>query len=76
MHQINDIISKKIIVRDDEYLDESGLPHCKNCKTLRVWVSPDKKCVWRCLCECQVNAAYEKSLKEKKQAEERELEEN
>lgn len=38
---------------DDEYLDEDGLPRCKKCKTLRVYVSEDKRFIAHCACKCQ-----------------------
>ena len=40
-------------LRDDEYLDGDGLPRCKSCHTLRVYVSDDKTFCARCLCKCQ-----------------------
>ena len=46
---------EKVILplRDDEYLDGDGLPRCKSCHTLRVYVSDDKTFCARCLCKCQ-----------------------
>lgn len=46
---------EKVILplRDDEYLDGDGLPRCKSCHTLRVYVSDDKTFCARCLCRCQ-----------------------
>ncbi|MEG2002808.1 MAG: ATP-binding protein [Clostridia bacterium] len=39
-------------LKDDEYLKD-GVPFCKNCNTLRCFVSPDGSFAQRCLCECQ-----------------------
>lgn len=41
-------------IRGDEYLDGDRLPRCKNCGTRRVWVSPDKKMILRCACDCEI----------------------
>ena len=49
-------------LREDEYLDEEGLPRCNSCHTLRVYVSDDKAFCARCLCECQ-NEQIEKEKK-------------
>lgn len=39
----NSLFEKVILpLRDDEYLDGDGLPRCKSCHTLRVYVSDDK----------------------------------
>ena len=38
----NSLFEKVILpLRDDEYLDGDGLPRCKSCHTLRVYVSDD-----------------------------------
>ena len=52
-------------LRDDEYLGEDGLPHCKNCKSSRVYVSEDKKRIARCVCKCQ-SEANERELEEER----------
>ena len=50
----NSLFEKVILpLRDDEYLDGDGLPRCKSCHTLRVYVSDDKTFCARCLCKCQ-----------------------
>ena len=52
---------------DDEYLGDDGLPHCKNCRTARVYVSDDKKFMARCMCECQSQAEAEREQERKRQ---------
>lgn len=51
---LNSFFEKVIMpLRDDEYLDKDGLPRCKICHTLRVYVSEDKMFCVRCICKCQ-----------------------
>lgn len=61
----NSLFEKIILpLRDDEYLDGEGLPRCKSCHTLRVYVSDDKTFCARCLCRCQSDQIEKKkSLK-------------
>ena len=54
-------------LRDDEYLGDDGMPHCKNCRTARVYVSDDKKFMARCMCECQSQAEAEREQERKRQ---------
>ena len=52
MNEVNGLFEKIILpLRADEYLDGDGLPRCKKCHTLRVYVSDDKTFCARCLCE-------------------------
>ena len=54
MNEVNGLFEKIILpLRADEYLDGDGLPRCKKCHTLRVYVSDDKTFCARCLCECR-----------------------
>lgn len=75
MHNIQDVFNEtlkdfasgKLPMRDDEYLGEDGLPHCKNCKTPRVFVSPNKDFVARCACKCESEAQERKREEERRQ---------
>lgn len=60
-------ITSKWHKRDDEYFDENGLPHCKNCDAIRVWISPDHKYKMRCSCDCEIKAIEECKRKMAKQ---------
>ena len=52
--KVDELFSDKLPrLQADEYLDEQGLPRCNACKTLRVYVSEDKKFIARCACKCQ-----------------------
>ena len=59
--------SDEITLRDDEYLGDDGLPHCKNCKTTRVFVSADKSFTARCSCKCQSEAEEQRRKEEARQ---------
>ncbi len=74
MHGIQDVFKEavkdatgKLTLRDDEYLGDDGLPHCKSCKTARVFVAPDKSFITRCTCQCQSEAEERKREEEKRQ---------
>jgi len=75
MHSIQDVFKEtvkdfatgKLPLRDDEYLGDDGLPHCKNCKTARVFVAPDKSFIARCACQCESEAEERKREEEKRQ---------
>ncbi len=74
MHGIQDVFKEavkdatgKLTLRDDEYLGDDGLPHCKNCKTARVFVAPNKSFIARCTCQCQSEAEERKREEEKRQ---------
>jgi len=41
------------VLKEDEFLGEDGLPHCKNCKDRRVFVSEDESMCLRGMCKCQ-----------------------
>ncbi len=60
-------LSSDITPCDDEYLGDDGLPHCKNCKTSRVFVSDDGKIIVRCLCKCQSEAEEQRRKEEARQ---------
>ena len=60
-------LSGEITLRDDEYLGDDGLPHCKNCKTTRVFVSADKNFIARCSCKCQSEAEEQRRKEEARQ---------
>lgn len=62
-----DFKSGKLAIRDDEYLADDGLPHCKNCKTARVFVSTDKKFIARCTCQCQAEAEEQRREEERRE---------
>lgn len=64
---LKDFASGKLPMRDDEYLGEDGLPHCKNCKTARVFVSDDKKLIARCMCKCESEAEDRRREEERRQ---------
>lgn len=64
---VKDFATSKLTLRDDEYLGNDGLPHCKNCKTARVFVAPDKSFIARCACQCQSEAEERKREEEKRQ---------
>lgn len=56
-------------IQADEYVDDRGLPYCKNCKTERFFefeVDGEKTIIRRCRCKCQ-----EEKLKKELQNEER-----
>lgn len=40
-------------LRDDEYLGDDGLPRCKRCNGVRIYVSDDGEFTARCACKCQ-----------------------
>lgn len=40
------------VLKEDEFLGEDGLPHCKNCKDRRVFVSEDESMCLRGMCKC------------------------
>lgn len=40
------------VLKEDEFLGEDGLPHCKNCKDRRVFVSEDESMCFRGMCKC------------------------
>lgn len=54
-------------LRDDEYMGDDGMPHCKNCHTARVFVSDDKKFVVRCMCQCESEAEAERERERQRQ---------
>lgn len=64
---LRDFVTGKLPLRDDEYIGDDGLPHCKNCKTLRVFASPDKSFIARCMCKCESEAEERKQAEIKRQ---------
>ena len=75
MHKMQDVFNEtlrdfatgKLPLRNDEYIDDDGLPHCKNCKSARVFVAPDKSFIARCLCKCETEAQKRKEEEERRQ---------
>lgn len=64
---VKKIASGELQIRDDEYIGENGLPYCKNCKTTRMWYSPDKQFVARCYCQCEEEAEERRKKEEARQ---------
>lgn len=64
---VKDFATGKLMLRDDEYLGDDGLPHCKNCKTARVFVAPNKSFIARCKCQCQSEAEEQRQKEEARQ---------
>lgn len=50
----------------DEYLGDDGLPHCKKCKGIRVFVSDDEMWCMHMACECQQEAARKEREEEER----------
>lgn len=53
-----------IVLKDDEYVGENGLPYCKKCNTPRYCVYYGDIC--RCVCKCQEEAAERERLLERR----------
>ena len=67
--EFTDLI-QPVELREDEYLDDSGLIHCAKCRTPRQKriETPGKRIEPRCMCACQT-AEYDKREQERKHRE-------
>lgn len=54
-------------LKEDEYLDENGLPRCKKCKTPRWFATDDRKMAIRTMCKCQTEEARKQQDLEERQ---------
>lgn len=55
------------VLKEDEFLGEDGLPHCKNCKDRRVFVSEDESMCLRGMCKCQEEEQKRREAEERRQ---------
>lgn len=55
------------VLMEDEFLGEDGLPHCKNCKDRRVFVSEDESMCLRGMCKCQEEEKKRQEEEERRQ---------
>jgi len=55
------------VLKEDEFLGEDGLPHCKNCKDRRVFVSEDESMCLRGMCKCQEEEKKRQEEEERRQ---------